>query len=226
MNKSRYLKLKLDQWLFLFLISLTFFLSLLFLAKNLLFIFIGAFAILYWQRERVRLLLQPLLTGAGKSSLLSFMLVSILWALFFEITLQRTNFQSHPWVSLIIALGFYLPYFLVWYKIFQSRALSLMQVFYLAGLSGALFQLLITKQVVTTFTQAPDIPTGLLFSIFRIASVVTFAGGLTAFPFIVLGKEEKENQPKLGMWLLGLASYFIALIGYLVWVGVIKRLVI
>lgn len=217
---------QLTRWLFLFLLSLTFFLSLLFLTKNLLSIFIGVFVVLHWQRERVRLLIQPLLTGTGKSPLLSFMLISILWALFFEITLQRTNFQSHPLVSLIIALGFYLPYFLIWYKIFQSRGFSLMQVFYLGGLSGALFQLLITKQIVTTFTQAPDIPTGLLFSILRIASVITFAGSLTAFPFMVLGEEEKESRPKLGMCLLGLASYFIALIGYLVWAGVVKRLLV
>lgn len=215
---------QLTRWLFLFLISITFFLSILFLAKNLLFIFIGAFFILYWQREKVHSIFQPLVVG--RSPLISFMILSILWAFFFEITLQRINFQSHPLVSLIIALGFYLPYFLIWYKIFKSRLLSLMQVFYVAGLSGVLFQLLITKQIITTFTQAPDVSAGLLFTILRIASVITFAGGLTTFPFIVLGREEKEGQPKLGMCLLGLASYFVALIGYLVWAGVIKRLLI
>ncbi|MBL7150693.1 hypothetical protein ISS86_02075 [Candidatus Microgenomates bacterium] len=216
MNNKMQLKPQLTQWLFLFLISITFFLSILFWTKNLLFIFVGVFSILYWQRERVQVLLQSLV--GGRSELISFILVSILWAFFFETTLQRRNF--------FITFGFYLPYFLVWYKIFKSRALSLRQVFYLAGLSGALFQLLVTKQIVTTFTQAPDVSTGLLFSILRIASVITFAGSLTTFPFIVLGKEEKENRPKLRMCLFGLASYFIALIGYLVWAGVIKRLLI
>lgn len=211
------------RWLFLFLTSLTFFLSILFWTKNFLFVFIGVFFILYWQRERARLLLQSLVTG--RSSLVSFMLISILWAFFFEITLQRTNFQFYPLIGLlIIAFGFYLPYFLIWYKIFRSQAFSLMRVFYLAGVSGVLFQLFITKQIVTTFTQAPNVSTGLLFLIFRVASVITFSGALTVLPFFVLAKEEKINQPSIRMWLFGLISYFIALIVYLVLVGAIKRL--
>lgn len=215
---------QLARWLFLFLVSLTFLLSILFWTTNLLFIFIGAFSILYWQRERVRSLLWPLV--AGRSLLMSFMMLGILWAFFFEITLLRTNIYSNPLVSFIAAFGFYLPYFLVWYKIFQFQSLSLMRVFYLAGVSGFLFQLLITKNIATVLTQAPNVPTGLLFLTFKISAVIVFSGALTTFPFIALDKKEKEYQPKVTTQLLGLASYFIALVVYLIWIGAIKRLVI
>lgn len=156
-------------YLFLFLSFLTILLSLAFSPGNAVYLFVGLFLVLYWQRKRFREPVAP--------PLLKFLLLAMAWSAVLEISLGGRG------LGIFV---FYLLYFLVCYKVFTRKSFEPLTIFYLSGLFGVFIQAVLTRRLIDTVALAPDLPTGVFFLLLKAAATLTVFGALTSLPFVLL----------------------------------------
>ncbi|MBL7150696.1 hypothetical protein ISS86_02090 [Candidatus Microgenomates bacterium] len=205
-----------------FLFALTFLFSFSAATTNTLYLFLLLFALFYWQKKR----LQKLLARLPKkiSHFFAYLIVAVFWAVIFEITLGQFAFHPRPVISFIISLGFYLPFFVIWYKLISRFRFSLIEVFYLSGLSGILFGLLITKQLWAPFAIYSNIKITLIAFFGRIvATLITYAC-LTSLPALLLFEKYELVERPFKQSLLALIITILALPFFLIWIVLLKGL--
>lgn len=197
------------------LVSLTVFFSLSVPQASNLYFFLLLFILAYWQKHRLRkLLIRP---TRSVSPFFIFLLVTTFWAAILELTLARFVFHPNPIISFIISLGFYLPYFAIWYKLISRFKFSFLEVFYLSGLSGVLFGLIITKQILIPFAIHTNLKIALLAFGGRIMATLVIWSALTALPSLLLVDRDELLEKPLKAYLFAIISTVLALPFFLIW---------
>lgn len=188
---------------------------------NSLYLFLVCFALFYWQKKRLQNLLVRL---PKKSHLFTYLIIATFYSTILEITLGRFIFHPRPAISLIVSLGFYLPFFAIWYKLISRFKFSLIEVFYLSGLSGVLFSLLITKQIWAPFAIYGNIKITLIAFFGRILATLVIYGCLTSLPFHLLFEDNQFVERPAKQSLLALVTTFLALPFFILWTIFLKGL--
>lgn len=202
----------------------TLFLSLSFPSDNLIYIFLFLFAVLYWQKDKIRLILFP--QKIIKNRRFIFLLISLLWAVFLNISLVKMPFDPNPLVNTLISFGFYLPYFLFWYFLLRKEIFSFLNVFYLAGFSGVFFDLFFTHKTAQTVVLQGYESMTLILVVFvvRLIVVLTIYGLLTVLPCSLVFAPQEMKRIKLMNYLLAVILPIAALPFFLVWRTIISLL--
>ena len=201
---------------------LTFLFSFSAATTNTLYLFLLLFALFYWQKKRLRKLLARL--PKKISHFVAYLIIAIFWAAIFEITLAQFAFHPRPVISFIISLGFYLPFVIIWYKLISRFKFSLIEVFYLSGLSGILFGLLITKQIWAPFAIYSNIKITLIAFFGRIIVTLITYGCLTSLPAWLLFEKYELIKRPFKQSLLALITTILALPFFLIWTMLLKVL--
>lgn len=225
-GKTQSLETRLMELTIFFLSVLTVVYSLRFAQKSLIFLFVSLFLGLRWQRER----LQPLVGRYFHlpPSPLLYLGIGLCWGWWFQLSLGTTGFIQKPVLTLLFSLGLYLPYFAIWYRIFKFGDLDFFETFFLSGLSAVAFQSFISKKLINTVVFAPNLFSGLIFFLLKTAATLVLIGALTSVPYLLLTQSDPNpaltNKKKT--YLLGLASFSITIVVFLVWSAVLKKIIL
>jgi len=200
---------------------ITLFLSLSFPAHNVIYIYLFLFAILYWQKEKIR---SVFISAKGSKKLFIFLFISIIWAIFLNIFLAVLPFNPNPLINTLISFGFYIPYFLFWYLLFKRGIFSYLNVFYLSGLSGVIFDLFFThKTVQTVALQGYDsMVLALIAFTARLIIVFTIYGVLTILPYSLVFAPPKMKRKGVMVYFLALVLPIATLPFFLIWRKIIS----
>lgn len=197
---------KILNYLLFFLLSLIGLSSLFLVKNNYLYLFILIFLLLYWQKVRVREILANYFSPPSSFPL--FLALGMVGVLLFQVFSGSPRFYQRPILTLLVSLVFYLPYFFLWYKIFQRGKISLLGAFFLAGLGGVIIFGLIFGRLTTTVSTAPTLVGGLFYALLKASGILTVVGVLTSFPFLffsdgeiapLAGKVEKKDNTGFGL---------------------------
>ena len=214
---------KILSYLFFFLSVLTVFLSLFFAKGRHIHFFIGILLFLCWQRIRIRRIAARFLKRPPL--LIQFLVINFSWVLLFQIFLGSSRFYQRPALALLINLGFYLPCFFIWYKIFLTRQLAFFEAFYLAGLAGIIFSAFISGKLVKTIIYAPSLANGIMFMLLKAAATLVTFGALFSFPWIIFAADTRGSAKKEKVYLLAIGSSLLVLPFFLLWLAFLKRVV-
>lgn len=203
------------------LIVAVFLLSLSFPFRNSFFLFLLAFALIYWQRRRLQSFFQKI--KKPKISYAIYILTGWLWAIFLELNLGRLPFNPKPIANLIIGSGFYLPYFAVWLVLIKYYQFSVFEIFYLSGFSKVIFDVLISRKLFRfSFIASNPLSAFLIFIVQAIVVFVIF-GVLTTLPaFFFKSQDGQSHNKPLKQYLIGLTPNFLAGGVFILWTIILK----
>jgi hypothetical protein len=205
------------------LIITTFLLSLSFSTKNSLYLFLLVFGIIYWQKKRFQEFFQKIQNP--KIAKVVYVLTGWLWAIFLELNLGLFPFHPKPIANYLVGIGFYLPYFAIWLVLIKRYQFTSFEIFYLSGLSRLIFDLIITRKLLTAAFVATNVLS--VFLIVATQAIVTLVllGVLTALPSLFLADQERKSHNKpLKEYLIGLTPNFLATGVFIVWVIILKTI--
>lgn len=222
MSKNQAQQEKILKILAWFLVGLTFLFSLSAATTNALYLFLLFFVLFCWQKHRLQNLFLRLTKRL--SPFLTYLLVATLWAVILEFTLGRFAFHTQPIMSFLIFIGFYLPYFAIWYKLISRFKFNFLEVFYLAGVSGILFGLVITKQILAPFAIHANLKIAFLAFGARMMATLSIYGVLISLPYLLLLKKETSSEKPLKHYLLATTTTFLILPVFLIWSKLINLL--
>ncbi|MBL7159225.1 hypothetical protein ISS85_02020 [Candidatus Microgenomates bacterium] len=189
--------------------------------KNALYLFFFVFGIASWQKERLKDFFQKIKNP--KVAVALYFLTGWAWMIFFEYQLGRLPFHPKPPVDIIIGLGFYLPYFILWLKLINRYQFNFLEVFYLAGLGRLIFDFFITRKILTAAAVTTSALTAFLVVIVQALITLVLFGALTALPTLYLiNQEDKHYNKPLKHYLFGLTTGFLAAGALILWATILK----
>ena len=184
-------------------------------------IFFLVFGIVCWQRKRLQNFFQKIENPKISDTL--FILTGWLWAIFLESSLGLSPFHLRPIANYLIGLGFYLPYFVIWLALIKRYKFTFFEIFYLSGLGRFIFDLLITRKLITAAASTTYVLSALLVFFIQAIFIFILSGTLTILPVLYLRSPENKNHDKpLRHYLVGLTPSFLATGVFIVWVIILK----
>ncbi|MBL7150888.1 hypothetical protein ISS86_03080 [Candidatus Microgenomates bacterium] len=188
--------------------------------RNSIYLFLLVFGTVFWQRKKLQSFFQKIKNQ--KIIWVFYILAGWIWMIFFEFQLDRLPFNPKPIANLIIGLGFYLPYFALWFKLVKRYQFNFFEVFYLASFGRLFFDLLITRKLLMPAVFIFN-PLFALIAIFaRTITTITLFGTLTTLPSLLLPERKSDYQKSLKQYLIGLTPNFLAAGAFIVWAIILK----
>lgn len=203
------------------LILATVFLSLAFLPKKGVLVFLFLFLLVYWQRKRLQNFFQKIKNP--KTGWIVYLLTGWLGAILLEFSLGISPFHPRPIANYLVGMGFYLPYFAIWLMFIKRYQYDFWEIFYLGGFGKIIFDLVITRKLLIAASVATNALSSLL--IFTSQAIVTLVlfGIITTMPTLYLEVQEnrKHNKP-VKQYLVGLTPNFFAGGLFIIWTIILK----
>lgn len=220
MMKSK-LSIKALKGITLFSFLVTLLVSLSFPTGNSIYFYLFVFALFYWQRKHLQSF-----TGRVKNTkvrMLTFLLIGWVGAVLLEFNLVNLPFSPKPLTNIFLGIGYYLPYFALWFILLKRYRFNLLEVFYLSGLSKLLIDALVTKKLFVSFTTASGPGLAIIGVVLQIIATVAVMGALTTFPMLFLPADsDNKHEKPLKEYLLGLTPGFLAVGIFILWAAMLK----
>lgn len=225
MKKTPSWESKILSYSVFFLAILTNLFSFRFSPHSFIYLFILLFLFTSWQRRRIHQWAARYINLPP--SFILFLGISFCWATFFQLSLAPLSFALRPVITLLAILGLYLPYFAIWYRIFVANHLNFYETFFLSGLSGILFQSFISRKLMNTIIQAPNLFAGILFFLLKASATLAVVGALTSTPYLVFTRLDPlpSSTRKVKTYLLAISSFPLAVSIFIIWLFFLKRVI-
>lgn len=152
-----------------------------------------------------------------------FILTGWLGAVLLELVLGLSPFHPKPIANYLVGLGFYLPYFAFWLALIKRYQFTFLEVFCLSGLGRLIFDLLVTRKILTAAAVTTYPLAAFLVVVVQALLTLIIFGALTALPALFLKTSENKNHNKpLKQYLVGLTPHFLASGVFVIWTIILK----
>jgi hypothetical protein len=196
--------------------------SLSFPGGNRIYFYLFTFALFYWQSKRLQKF-----TGrveGVRMKTLVFLLTSWAGAIFLEFSLVHLPFSPKPAADIFLGVGYYLPYFAIWYVLLRRYRFNFLEIFYLAGFGKLTFDLLITRKLLIAASVATTILSSWLIFISQALITLVLFGMLTTLPALFLPLGENNHNKPARQYLIGLTPSFLAAAVFVIWTIILKAI--